>query len=66
MKSFEDFQKNLLYPRGRLIGGSGSINAMIWNKGNLNLFDLWEKNHGTVGWNKAEAAKYFEKIEKVM
>ena len=52
----------LAVPRGRMIGGSGSINSMVWFRGRMDDFDHW----GVDGWSWAEVAPAFEEIESRM
>ncbi|KUF77332.1 Choline dehydrogenase [Phytophthora nicotianae] len=58
-------QKNLdgrriPWPRGRVLGGSSSINAMVYNRGHAFDFDDWEKS-GAKGWSYADCLPYFKK-----
>ena len=43
------FMRRLSWPRGKVIGGSGSINAMIYIRGVPSDFDSWEAS-GCYGW----------------
>lgn len=49
-------------PRGRVLGGSSSINAMIWNRGHPSDYDAWEAA-GATGWNFATLLPYFKRAE---
>jgi choline dehydrogenase len=49
-------------PRGRVLGGSSSINAMLWYRGNPDDYDAWEKA-GATGWNYRTLLPYFKKSE---
>lgn len=49
------------WPRGRVIGGSGSINAMAWVRGQAHDFDDWE-SAGAAGWNWDTAQPVFERL----
>lgn len=45
------------WPRGKLLGGSGSINAMVWIRGHASDYDDWAAAGNTGwGWNEALAA----------
>lgn len=48
--------------RGKVIGGSTSINAMIYNRGNPRDFDGWAKQ-GLPEWDYAHCLPYFRKME---
>lgn len=58
-----DFQKKIPFPRGKVVGGCGSINANIWNIGNHKIYDKWEEL-GAKGWNYREIERYFKKAEE--
>ena len=49
-------------PRGRVLGGSSSINAMIWYRGHASDYDAWEAA-GARGWNFATLLPYFKRAE---
>lgn len=57
--------RELYVPRGKVLGGSGSINAMIYIRGHQEDFNEWaaEGNHG---WDYANVLPYFVKSEKNM
>ena len=54
--------RKLYWPRGKALGGSSSINAMIYIRGNRQDFDDW-KNLGNNGWSYSEVLFYFKKSE---
>jgi choline dehydrogenase len=45
-----------------VLGGSSSINAMIWNRGHPSDYDAWEAA-GATGWSFATALPYFKRAE---
>ncbi len=52
------------WPRGRTLGGSSSINAMVYLRGHPADFDRWAKQ-GCVGWDYASVLPYFRRMETV-
>jgi len=50
------------WPRGRVIGGSGSINAMVYVRGQAQDFDDW-REMGNPGWGFDDVLPYFRKSE---
>jgi choline dehydrogenase len=50
------------WPRGKVVGGSGSINAMIYVRGQPGDFDDW-RDAGNPGWSWAEVLPWFKKLE---
>jgi choline dehydrogenase-like flavoprotein len=54
--------RRLYLPRGRVIGGSSSINAMIYIRGNRVDYDDWAAE-GCEGWSYAEVLPYFKRAE---
>src|SRR5207344_2047493 len=54
--------RRLYLPRGRVIGGSGSINAMIYLRGHRADFDGWAEA-GCTGWSYDEVLPYFKRSE---
>lgn len=53
------------FPRGKALGGSSSINAMLYVRGNPEDFNEWEKL-GNPGWNYENVLKYFKKMENLI
>ena len=49
-------------PRGRVMGGSSSINAMIYARGHARDYDDWAAQ-GNPGWSFAEVLPYFKRAE---
>lgn len=50
------------WPRGKIIGGSGSINAMVWIRGAAADYDGWAAE-GNSGWSHADVLPVFKAIE---
>lgn len=51
--------RRITLPRGRVLGGSSSINAMVYIRGNRRDYDEW----GVPGWSAADLLPYFIKSE---
>lgn len=49
-------------PRGRVLGGSSAINAMMWYRGHPHDYDAWEAA-GAKGWSFADVLPYFRRCE---
>ncbi len=49
-------------PRGKTLGGSSSINGMIYNRGQLLYYDTWSQM-GNRGWGYADVLPYFKRCE---
>ena len=47
------------WPRGRMLGGSSSMNAMLYVRGNALDYDTWRDVHGCTGWGYADLLPYF-------
>jgi choline dehydrogenase len=54
--------REIYAPRGKVQGGSGSINAMIYVRGQPHDFDDWASN-GNDGWGFKDVLPYFRKLE---
>jgi choline dehydrogenase len=52
----------LATPRGKVIGGSSSINGMVYVRGHARDFDHWS-DEGATGWSYADVLPYFRRME---
>ncbi|MEM8687726.1 MAG: GMC family oxidoreductase N-terminal domain-containing protein, partial [Pseudomonadota bacterium] len=55
--------RTLFWPRGRVLGGSSSINGMVWIRGHASDYDNWQRQ-GLPGWAYCEVLPYFKKLER--
>ncbi len=54
--------RKLYWPRGKVLGGSSSINAMIYIRGSHHDYDHWH-SLGNLAWSFADVLPYFKKAE---
>ncbi|CAJ0822508.1 Oxygen-dependent choline dehydrogenase [Ralstonia flaminis] len=54
--------RQLYCPRGKVVGGSGSINAMVYVRGQRSDYDDWAAA-GNPGWGYDDVLPYFRKLE---
>ncbi|MCT8329784.1 choline dehydrogenase [Albidovulum sediminis] len=54
--------RTLATPRGKVIGGSSSINGMVFVRGHARDFDHWAES-GAAGWSYADVLPYFRRME---
>ncbi|MCK9553343.1 choline dehydrogenase [Aquamicrobium sp.] len=52
----------LATPRGKVLGGSSSINGMVYVRGHARDFDHWAEE-GAAGWSYADVLPYFKRME---
>ncbi len=50
-------------PRGKIIGGSSSINSMVYMRGHPLDYDRWAKQHNLPNWTYAQCLPYFKRCE---
>jgi choline dehydrogenase len=51
------------WPRGKVLGGSSALNAMIYIRGNQADYDSWRDEYGCTGWGYKELFPYFLRAE---
>ena len=54
--------RRISWPRGKVLGGSSSINGLIYIRGQSQDFDLW-RQLGNAGWSYDDVLPYFRKAE---
>ncbi|MEO7762275.1 MAG: GMC family oxidoreductase N-terminal domain-containing protein [Casimicrobiaceae bacterium] len=54
--------RNVVWPRGRVLGGSSSINGLIFIRGEPSGFDDWAAR-GATGWSYREVLPHFKRLE---
>src|SRR3990170_4838321 len=54
--------RRLPCPRGKVLGGSSSINGMVYVRGHAHDFDYWAEQ-GATGWSYADVLPYFKRME---
>jgi choline dehydrogenase len=54
--------RSLVWTRGRVLGGSGSINGLVFLRGASSDYDEWERQ-GARGWSYRDVLPYFRKME---
>ncbi len=61
----EPFMNNrrVYHARGKVLGGSGSINGMIFQRGNPMDYDRWATEAGCENWSYAHCLPYFKRME---
>jgi choline dehydrogenase-like flavoprotein len=53
----------IYWPRGRMLGGSSSMNAMIYIRGARHDYDTWRDEYGCTGWGYTDLMPYFRRAE---
>ena len=55
--------RRLNCPRGKGLGGSSSINGLVYVRGNALDFERWQNEEGARGWGYADVLPYFKRAE---
>ena len=55
--------RRLNCPRGKGLGGSSSINGLVYVRGNALDFERWKEEEGATGWGYADVLPYFKRAE---
>ena len=59
------YLQKIFYPRGKGLGGSGSINFMIYVRGSRYDYDEWDRKcGGNSGWSYKDVLPYFINAEE--
>ncbi|MBT3456649.1 MAG: choline dehydrogenase, partial [Thiotrichales bacterium] len=59
----ELFDRNIPVPRGKVVGGSSSINSMVYMRGHPLDYDRWQSECGLKGWSYDQCLPYFKEGE---
>ncbi len=54
--------RRLACPRGKVVGGSSSVNGMVWVRGHARDYDAWSAS-GASGWAYSDVLPYFQRLE---
>jgi choline dehydrogenase len=58
--------RRVFHTRGKVLGGSSSINGMIFQRGNPLDYERWAADPGMAGWDYAHCLPYFKKMERCL
>jgi choline dehydrogenase len=58
--------RRMRQPRGKVLGGSSSINGMMYHRGHPADFDQWAADTGEQGWDYAHLLPYFQRHERAL
>ena len=58
--------REIYHARGKLLGGSSSINGMIFQRGNAADYDGWAAEPGLENWSYAHCLPYFKRMESAL
>ena len=58
--------RRIYHARGKVLGGSSSINGQIFQRGNPMDYERWSKDEGMSSWDYAHCLPYFKKMENCL
>lgn len=58
--------RRIYHARGKVLGGSSSINGMIFQRGNPRDYERWAAEPGMESWDHAHCLPYFKRMETVL
>jgi choline dehydrogenase len=58
--------RRVFHARGKVLGGSSSINGMIFQRGNPLDYERWAEVPGMAGWDYAHCLPYFKRLETAL
>jgi choline dehydrogenase len=58
--------RKVYHARGKVLGGSSSINGMIFQRGNAMDYERWAADPGMSTWDYAHCLPYFKKMESCL
>ena len=58
--------RRIYHARGKVLGGSSSINGQIWQRGNPMDYERWSQEAGMSSWDYAHCLPYFKKMENCL
>jgi len=59
----ETLNRPLTLAQGKVVGGSSSVNGMVYMRGHREDYDAWASEHGCVGWGYDDLLPYFIRSE---
>jgi choline dehydrogenase-like flavoprotein len=54
--------RSLIYPRGKILGGSSTFSLLVWNRGTTEDYDRWANVTEDEGWSWENMLPYFIKV----
>jgi choline dehydrogenase len=55
--------RRIFWPRGKVLGGSSTVNGMIWSHGDPKEFDSWREDLGLYDWGASDVKPFFRNLE---